>query len=238
MKMQVVNCPNCNGEVQIDSSRDFGFCTFCGTKVLFTKDAPQNAMEAFTTNRDAALKEINRLNKHFASVSDLYNKIDLISQHIDDLDQKSYTGCMVWGIISATIGVIVLINRNWLVGSVFILIGAMLFVLRFLLNKKCDQEFYEAIDQKKRWCKEVADMYWAYPHCPIGIEYCRPEIIQSLYDYIRQGRAETIKEAVNLMAADARYKEMRKIALDTMNYAEMSATMSAINAFTNITRGL
>ena len=233
MKMQAVNCPNCNGEVQINSARDFGFCTFCGTKILFTKDAPQNAMEAFTNNRDAALQEIDRLAEHFAPVTDLYNRIDRISRHMDVLEGKTYKGFVVWGVIAIVFGVIALGNRAWLVGTVLALVGALLIVVRFLLKNKCDREYREAMQQKYRLCREVRDLHEAYPHCPLGIEFCRPEIIRSLYEYIRQGRAETIKEAVNLMAADARYAQMREIALDTMKYAELSMTMGAISAFTN-----
>ena len=233
MKMQAVNCPNCNGEVQINSARDFGFCTFCGTKILFTKDAPQNAMEAFTNNRDAALQEIDRLAEHFAPVTDLYNRIDLIGRHMDALEKKKYTGFVVWGVIAAVFGVIAFGARAWLAGAVLTLVGAGLIAVRFLLAKKRDREYHEAMQQKYLLCREVTELHQSYPHCPLGIEFCRPEIIKSLYEYIRQGRAETIKEAVNLMAADARYAQMREFALETMKYAELSMTLSAISAIGN-----
>ncbi len=29
-----LKCPNCNGDVQLDNSREFGFCVYCGTKIL------------------------------------------------------------------------------------------------------------------------------------------------------------------------------------------------------------
>ena len=50
MKIQVIACPNCNGEVQIDDSREFGFCTYCGTKVAFSREGEVNATRAYKTN--------------------------------------------------------------------------------------------------------------------------------------------------------------------------------------------
>lgn len=29
-----LKCPNCNGDVQLDNSREFGFCMYCGTKII------------------------------------------------------------------------------------------------------------------------------------------------------------------------------------------------------------
>ena len=35
--MITVNCPNCGASMDIDESREFAFCTFCGTKILTDK---------------------------------------------------------------------------------------------------------------------------------------------------------------------------------------------------------
>lgn len=37
MGFVVVKCPNCGAEVNLDESRDFGFCSYCGTKVVQDK---------------------------------------------------------------------------------------------------------------------------------------------------------------------------------------------------------
>lgn len=68
-----------------------------------------------------------------------------------------------------------------------------------------------------------------YPHCPIGIEYCRNRILKSLYEYIRKGRAETIKEAINLLEND-RYNA------DMMKVATINAQVNTINAASNVAR--
>lgn len=37
MGMIPVKCPNCGADIQLDDSREFGFCSFCGTKVMQDK---------------------------------------------------------------------------------------------------------------------------------------------------------------------------------------------------------
>ena len=29
-----VKCPTCGADVNLDSSREFGYCTYCGTKIV------------------------------------------------------------------------------------------------------------------------------------------------------------------------------------------------------------
>ncbi|MCL2797566.1 MAG: hypothetical protein FWD58_05890 [Firmicutes bacterium] len=35
-------CNQCGGQVNLDDSREFGFCNFCGTKLLIKSDVIQN----------------------------------------------------------------------------------------------------------------------------------------------------------------------------------------------------
>lgn len=32
--MLQLKCPNCGADIALDDTRDFGFCSYCGTKVL------------------------------------------------------------------------------------------------------------------------------------------------------------------------------------------------------------
>ena len=32
--MRACQCPNCNAHISLDDSRDFGFCQYCGTKIM------------------------------------------------------------------------------------------------------------------------------------------------------------------------------------------------------------
>ena len=34
MTLVALKCPNCNGEIQMDDAKEFGFCMYCGTKII------------------------------------------------------------------------------------------------------------------------------------------------------------------------------------------------------------
>ena len=33
--MVQLKCPSCNANIELDGAREFGFCCYCGTKVIF-----------------------------------------------------------------------------------------------------------------------------------------------------------------------------------------------------------
>lgn len=38
MTLIALRCPNCSGDIALDDSREFGFCLYCGTKIMVQKD--------------------------------------------------------------------------------------------------------------------------------------------------------------------------------------------------------
>ena len=37
MTLIALRCPNCSGDIALDDSREFGFCLYCGTKIMVQK---------------------------------------------------------------------------------------------------------------------------------------------------------------------------------------------------------
>lgn len=73
--------------------------------------------------------------------------------------------------------------------------------------------------------------YRDYGYCPIGIEFCDPDIIKSLADVVRTGRADTIKEAINVLLDDAHKTTMEMEARFTSQAAGTTAAFSAASFF-------
>ncbi len=69
MAIKSINCPNCNGSVQVDDSLKFGFCLYCGSKLMLqeiqkvkiefddTKKAANYMQLAFTAYSNANFSE-------------------------------------------------------------------------------------------------------------------------------------------------------------------------------------
>lgn len=50
MELVQLTCPNCNANIEIDNNREFGFCSYCGTKIAIKKDIPQTNIEQILIN--------------------------------------------------------------------------------------------------------------------------------------------------------------------------------------------
>lgn len=77
--------------------------------------------------------------------------------------------------------------------------------------------------------------------CPIPFNYSHPEVVRQIADYVMNGRASSVKEALNLMHMDEHYRQMLNIqsqilisAQNTERYAysaASSARWAAWNTF-------
>ncbi len=45
MELISLTCKKCNGEIQLDRSKEFGFCTYCGTKVMIQEEVQKIKVE-------------------------------------------------------------------------------------------------------------------------------------------------------------------------------------------------
>lgn len=234
MKMQVVNCPNCNGQVQIDESRDFGFCSYCGTKVIFSKEAPANATEAFTNNREAALDEIAKVLNHFKPLAGYSDRLADVDKRLGITKKRLYNEYIIGGAILAFLGFSSAIGGGSIPSIIFGMLltggGVSLILYRLKKMEQRKEALDELEDERNVLSSKIQNLYDTYPNCPVGFEYCKPDILNTLYVYIKQGRAETIKEAINLLASEEHNAEMRKIALETQKIAQENLRVSQARA--------
>lgn len=48
MELVVLKCPYCGGELEFEGGMEFGFCMYCGTKVMISKPAPLQAINVIS----------------------------------------------------------------------------------------------------------------------------------------------------------------------------------------------
>ena len=58
MALISLKCPNCAGDIELDDSREFGFCMYCGSKVMITKDVNNINIEMSVKDQRASLKPL------------------------------------------------------------------------------------------------------------------------------------------------------------------------------------
>ena len=58
MALISLKCTNCSGNIELDDSREFGFCMYCGTKVMITRDVNNITVEMSVKDQRASLKPL------------------------------------------------------------------------------------------------------------------------------------------------------------------------------------
>ena len=78
---------------------------------------------------------------------------------------------------------------------------------------------------------ELTAHYRSYGYCAVSPEYTNPKILETIKEKVWSGRADTIKEAINIMLQDEHYSEMELQAALTAKSAASAARGAKAAAF-------
>lgn len=235
-------CPNC-GQALADGAN---FCANCGNSLTTSQNVPvmdvTSSMHQYQVNKNATrqseLRVLDQLVSYFSQKEEQYNDYDLVTEAVNYYSRGAKKGLIVWGAILAAFGFIFLLARFdseaaslATVGFfVFLLPGlAMIFggVMMQIANKK---NYQKALDAWQMLSEELSIHYMAYPNCPIGPEYSNPQILRALRSTLQSGRADTIKECLNLMVSDANQRAMEDYLAQIQRNAAQAARSSTAAA--------
>lgn len=231
-------CSNCGKEI-LDNSK---FCPHCGSAV--------NQVEVTKTtevvSQNGLLDKLIDCKNYFSQISNLYDFHRIGSNLINNaawikkVNKKFAEGliCFLLGIITFIPTINAVIKSDWVlilvlwevlvIEIVFAIVGG---VMTAIYNKhKSTISFYQeklpVIDGK------IAEHYNKYTNCPISIEYSDPSAIEKIITYLHSGRAENLKEAINVYE-DECHKEQMMTEMKQMKAAAQeaatAATITAIN---------
>ncbi len=86
MPLVCLKCPNCGGDIQLDDSRDFGFCVFCGTKVMMEKkEASVKVDRGAEIVNLLKIARIKAENQDYDGVMELAEKVMFIDVDVADV---------------------------------------------------------------------------------------------------------------------------------------------------------
>lgn len=107
---------------------------------------------------------------------------------------------------------------------IFLIAGLILLIVGIIKNgiyeseqiKQKDLLLRQNQDRIVELSTELMKHYNAYGYCAVSSAYTNPKILSAIRDMVYSGRADTIKEAINVMIQDEHYSEM-----------ELQATLNA-----------
>jgi hypothetical protein len=197
--------------------------------------------------RNREIEELGRMISYFSQKSDQYAEYDSVCQKMDRIAKGKRCALLVWGIIITVLGLICTLAYTASQESVASLLYALLLVALPGIGMIIGYIFYSRSFDKNttiitnryyELSEELYQHYLSYGICLIGPEYTNPSNLQTILSTIQSGRADTTKDALNVLVEDSYRNNMQKLAAQTARSAaaaargaKTSAVFSAANFF-------
>lgn len=211
-------CPHC-GQQNIANAI---FCNFCGKNI--TVYPVPNFRNDFQlqkqTIRQSELQKLNDTYNYFAPERDTFAEYDRVCKRLAHYSKGASRALLIWGCIILSIGIVGMLANfggNNQEGLYHLLLAFALLSIGIGMvvggvssiidhNKKC--AYYQ-----HKYCQishKLFTHYYNYPNCPVGPEYATPDILERLIEIINSGRADTIKESLNLFVQDIDMGDLKR----------------------------
>lgn len=237
-------CPYCGSEL-VDSS---SFCMNCGKKVAslseqeaFSSPIQSSAdiqVQQYQTQKNAVRKsELDSLTNalsHFSQKAAQFKEYDYVCDRLRYYARGAKNALLVWGCIVATFAlVLTLALRSEDVSAMpvilLFLIPGIGMIAGGILMKVNNRNKYAHFEERySQLSKELYNHYITCPDCPVGPEYVNPEILQLFLNVLQSGRADTVKESINLVLDAQDQAEIQEY------LAEIERNTAEINAATRV----
>lgn len=185
--------------------------------------------------RKGEMETLKRAYEHFNLKRAEFQAYDEVGEKLNRYLRGAKSALLVWGIILTSVALLFstsTITGNFPAVLFFMLLipgGAMLaggIMMKVNNKKKC--AIYE--DEYIRLSNILNEHYKAYPLCPVGAEYANPEIMEVIMGILESGRADTIKEAINVLIAEVNQAEMQKYLQNIEAYAKSASSSASTGA--------
>lgn len=148
MAVTALRCPSCGAEITLDDDREFGFCSYCGSKIQIGERMNVHVTHEYKGDTP----DVNITNNYY------YNDDqDDNNSNVNITVKKPSSKRLVWGIILAVIGFVGLFGADnasektasyFVIVIVFIVLGIILVISNIISFKNYNLLLKEAIKNK------------------------------------------------------------------------------------------
>lgn len=227
-------CSNC-GKRLTENER---FCSRCGTMVENQTKGLQERQQVFASEKNAdrkrALDELQRAYSWFSKKAESYDKYDRLTSRLSKMNKVGKIPMLVWGCILSALGMMLMlfVIEYRLSGFLFfsitmLLAGPALIVFFFVSESGRKRNVQKMQANLEQIGAELTEHYLAFGECSFGAEYSNPQILAKILNLVQSGRADTIKEGINIMISDLKMNEMVELSRITAQNSEIAAKNAA-----------
>lgn len=206
--------------------------------------------QAYVSVREQSMNELQNMYAYFSQKQAAYDEFDRLDMQVAMNSRPVSKAGKAWGIILLIIGGLIFFisvgasgGSAFIIGLILIGLGILLIALRSKKIKNMQNMVNNSARRMEEIAQELAVHYNNYGYCQLGLEFTFPRTIGQIYEVIRQGRADTIKEAMNLIVYDEHNAEMERLqrttaqaAWETCAASRATAGFAAANYFQNRNR--
>lgn len=226
-------CPSCGKPNPENAS----FCSTCGNRFVSVPQAPQPVSDIQAQQyqmQNAALRKgsIDSLYSaiaHFSQKSAIFEEYDYVCHQINRYSRGAKASLLIWGCIAVTLGLMFAVTGEdeafaavsiglFVIPGILMIVGG---ILMKIFNKRTTRQL------KERYAALTNELYNHFavcPNCPVGTEYVNPRVLGLLLEIIQSGRADTVKESLNILMDKRRQAQVRKyLAVLGRNTADVNA---------------
>lgn len=251
-------CTKCGTQME----DDVNFCPKCGTASNSASQVvnAESKNEVSEKGTSSIVAKLNELHSYFSEIKNAYNIFDNGIGIVNDAEWRktvkgrcraSFAGKILWivlALIVLSMIIMIIIGMNsygddleflflmvylWFL-AVAVLICAIIFSIKGkgFKNHKKALDFYDKnvpIAQK-----QIQEHYAKLENCPLGIDYTSPSTIERLVYYLNSHRADSLKEAINVLEDERHKANVENTLAATRKAAEDAAFASSLTAINTL----
>ncbi len=204
-------CSKCGNQIPDNSV----FCSACGAQVNQAGNIQFQAQFQAQKNaiRQSEIQAVNNAINYFSQQKYTFEKFYNTFESVNYYKRGAKSGLIIWGAIlcflgffASITGTISAITERTLVIptlAVFFFIfsvpGMLMIIGGILMKINNRKKYKKAVQDYNEASAEINNIYASYTNCPVGMEYCNPNVLHIILNILESGRADTVKEAVNLL---------------------------------------
>ncbi|MBE7066561.1 MAG: zinc ribbon domain-containing protein [Ruminococcaceae bacterium] len=227
---------------------DGEFCPHCGKRIALSQtnyqpdpqaqilgDVYDQLLQVQAQKKAFHQSEINSLDNaihHFSQKKAEFDEYESVCNLVNYYAKGAKKGLIVWGAIIVSIGFLILYSA--LTGRVVqedkvtdilllsVIPGLLMIVggISMQINNRKKYTAYQ--EQCANLLQELYIHYTKYPNCPVGPEYTNPKILVRIRNILISGRADTIKESINMLISDSNQDSINQsLAITSMSLASI-----------------
>jgi hypothetical protein len=203
----------------------------------------QNPPKTDYASKTELLDALRKLRSQMSENQEKYDKKKKLVENIDIVSRRHSSILMVFLLLlilrvsfteeNSILYIVAFSNlttsERWMLTVLFLVILPAAYLIVFFVLKKAKLKRYR---KELEICEiDLKQIYNRYGSCPVGYKYAMPDIVEEIENMIMDGRADSVKEAINLIISDKNSEKLLNYQEEISRSGKQTARATTATAF-------